>query len=65
MYYYYFPFCLYAYFVFFCFVFAFVFFLLENKGKFAAYNWLQISCINTLHLINSSFASSILICDQL
>ena len=66
MYYYYFSFCVYAYFMFFCFVFAFCFFfLLENKGKFAAYNWLQISCINTLHLINSSFASSILICDQL
>ena len=42
----YFSFCLYAYYIFFfC-------FLLENKCKFAAYNWLQIWCINTLLLIN-------------
>ena len=58
----YFSFCLYAYCVFFAFflffflffVFDFVFFLLENKCKCAAYNWLQTSCINTLLLTNSS-----------
>ena len=32
------------------------------NSKFAADNWLQISCIKTLFLINSSFASSIFIC---
>ena len=30
---------------------CFIFYLLENKCKFAAYNWLQISCINSLLLI--------------
>ena len=51
---------------FFCFCFCFYcFFLLENKCKFAAYIWLQIFCINTLFLINSSFSSCILIADQL
>ena len=35
--------------------------MLENKCKFAAYNWLQISWINTLLLLNSSFTSSILV----
>ena len=65
----YFSFCLYAYCMFFvclfvCFCFYFLFFavvflfcflfLLENKCKFAAYYWLQISCINRLFLINSS-----------
>ena len=34
--------------------FHFVFFMLENNCKFVAYNWLQISCINTLLLINST-----------
>ena len=37
---------------------------LENKCKSVAYNWLQISCINTLPLINPNF-NSFLICDQL
>ena len=32
------------------------------NSKFAADNWLQISCIKALFLINSSFASSIFIC---
>ena len=41
--------------LFFVVVFLFCFlFLLENKCKFAAYYWLQISCINKLLLINSS-----------
>ena len=31
-----------------------IIFLLENNCKFFAYNWLQISCINTVLLINSS-----------
>ena len=31
-----------------------IFFLLENNCKFVANNWLQISYINTLLLINSS-----------
>ena len=35
------------------FVFIIIIFLLENKCKFAAYNWLQISCINTFLLKNS------------
>ena len=30
---------------------------LENKCSFAAYNWLQISCKNTLLLTNSNFNS--------
>ena len=30
------------------------FVVVRNKGKFAAYNWLQISCINTILLIKSS-----------
>ena len=41
-----FSFCLYAY----CMLFVVV----RNKGKFAAYNWLRISCINTILLIKSS-----------
>ena len=64
-----FPICLLYVFFVFVFVFCFcVFFLLENKCKFATYNWLQIWCINTLLLINLClylFISSILICDQL
>ena len=40
------PICLLYVFLFVCFSF-----LLENKCKFAAYNWLQISCINSLLLI--------------
>ena len=32
------------------------------NSKFAACNWLQISCIKTLFLINSSFTSCIFIC---
>ena len=31
-----------------------IIFLLENNCKIFAYNWLQISCINTVLLINSS-----------
>ena len=32
------------------------------NSKFAAYNWLQISCIKTFLLTNSSFTSCIFIC---
>ena len=62
-----FSFCLYAYFMLLLlllFIVVVVVFFLENKCKFAAYNWLQISCINTLLLINSSF-NFFLICEQL
>ena len=44
-------------------VFVVVVFL-ENKYNFPAYNWLQISCINTLLLTNSDF-NSFLTYDQL
>ena len=47
-------FCFFFVFFFLVFVFDFVFFLLENKCKCAAYNWLKTSCINTLLLTNSS-----------
>ena len=45
-------------------LFVVVVVFLENKCKFAACNWLQISCINTLLLINYNF-NSFLICDLL
>ena len=49
--------CVFCFFLVFFFWFLFLilfFFLLENKCKCAAYNWLQTSCINTLLLTNSS-----------
>ena len=50
-------FCLYAYFMFWflLFVAAVVVVVLENKCRFVDHNWLQISCIYTVLLINSIF----------
>ena len=53
-----------SYFMLLLLLFVVVVVFLENKCKFAACNWLQISCINTLLLINYNF-NSFLICDLL
>ena len=48
--------CLYVFLFFFlpiCLWYVLIF-LLENNCKFVAFNWLQIPCINTFLLINSS-----------
>ena len=50
----YFSFCLYAYCIFFRGGRWIGGGLIENKCQFDAYNWLQISCVSTLLLINSS-----------